>query len=176
MLFPSWIRKMNIVLFERNALNWWTRVFCKIWRSRSLNFVDVKVIWQASMGDVLDASFKTLFNKIAAELLWQKSWKVWTEMLSSRMKQFFFERYAGVRLIYLSQVSFQRLKVLIALIFQVVKPFCFTNVESVEKLWSSYFSEWNVYSKFCKDAKLFKLFVWDKRISSAFRVQKKWTS
>jgi len=62
-------------------------------------------------------------------------------MLSSRMKQFFFERYAGVRLIYLSQVSFQRLKVLIALIFQVVKPFCFTNVESVEKLWSSYFSE-----------------------------------
>jgi hypothetical protein len=42
--------------------------FCKICKCRSYNFVDEKVIWQASMGDVLDASFKTLFSKIAAEL------------------------------------------------------------------------------------------------------------
>ena len=67
MLFPSWIRKMNIVLFERNALVD-KSFFCKILSWDLLTFVDVKVIWQASMGDVLDASFKTLLSKIAAEL------------------------------------------------------------------------------------------------------------
>ena len=46
-------------------------------------------MWQTSMGDVfLDASFKTLFNKIAAELLWQNSWKVRIGMLNSELKQF----------------------------------------------------------------------------------------
>ncbi len=34
---------------------------------------------------------------------------------------------------------FQRLKVLMARVFQVVKSFCFTNVESLKKLCSSYF-------------------------------------
>ncbi len=34
---------------------------------------------------------------------------------------------------------FQRLKVLVARVFQVVKSFCFTNVESRKKLCSSYF-------------------------------------
>jgi len=103
MLFPSWIRKMSIVLFERNAL-----VDKSFVRSKA---VDLLTLWRESYmtgidGWCLDASFKTLFNKIAAELLWQNSWKVWTEVLSSRMKQFFFERYAGVRLIQLSLVSF----------------------------------------------------------------------
>jgi len=48
---------------------------------------------------------------------------------------------------------FQRLKMLIARIFQVVKPFRFTNVGRVRNFYSSCFS------KFCKDAKSFKLFV-----------------
>ena len=97
MLFPSWIRKMNIVLFERNAL-----VDKSFVRSKA---VDLLTLWRKSYmtgidGWCLDASFKTLFNKIAAELSWQKSWRVWTEMLSSKTKQFlFWERYAGVRLI-----------------------------------------------------------------------------
>jgi hypothetical protein len=46
MLFPSWIRKMNIVLFEQDALSWSTRVFFEILKYRSYNFVDVKVMWQ----------------------------------------------------------------------------------------------------------------------------------
>jgi hypothetical protein len=41
---------------------------------------------------------KTLFGKIAAELF-DKTHEIRTMMLSSGMKQFFFERYAGVRLI-----------------------------------------------------------------------------
>jgi len=41
------------------------------------------------MGDVLDASFKTLFNKIAAELF-SKTHGVRTMMSSSKVKQFFF--------------------------------------------------------------------------------------
>jgi hypothetical protein len=43
-------------------------------------------------------------------------------------------------------------------VFQVVKSFCFTNVESAKKLCSSYFWK-EIFSKFCKGAKLFKLFV-----------------
>ena len=46
MLFPSWRRKMSIVLFEQDALGWSTRVFCKIYMCRSYNFVDVEVMWQ----------------------------------------------------------------------------------------------------------------------------------
>jgi hypothetical protein len=39
----------------------------------------------------LDASFKTLFNKIAAELFDKKKlMEVWTEMLSSKNKTVFF--------------------------------------------------------------------------------------
>ena len=49
------------------------------------------------MGDVLDASFKTLFDKIAAELF--DKTHVRTVMLSLKMETVFFERYAGVRLV-----------------------------------------------------------------------------
>lgn len=54
---------------------------------------------------------------------------------------------------------FQRLKVLIARIFQVVKPFCFTNVGSVRNFARVIFQNEMFYSRFCKGAKLFKLFV-----------------
>ena len=50
------------------------------------------------MGDVLDASFKTLFNKIAAELF-DKTHEVRTKVLGSKNETVFFERYADVRLI-----------------------------------------------------------------------------
>jgi len=46
MLFPSWRRKMSIVLFEQDALSWSTRVFFEILKCRSYNFIDVKVMWQ----------------------------------------------------------------------------------------------------------------------------------
>jgi hypothetical protein len=88
----------------------------------------------------LDASFKTLFNKIAAELFNENSWRVRIEMLSSKLKQFSLSDMPVLGLFNYRKFLFQRLKVLIAGIFQVVKPFCFTNVERVEKLWSSYFS------------------------------------
>ncbi len=76
------------------------------------------------MGDILDASFffKTLFNKIAAELLWQNSCKVRTMMLSSEMKQFFCNMPV-LGLFNYRKFLFQRLKVLIARIFQVVNSF-----------------------------------------------------
>ena len=41
-------------------MHWWTRVFVRSKSIDLLTFVDVKVMWQASMGDVLDASLKTL--------------------------------------------------------------------------------------------------------------------
>ena len=127
MLIPSWIRKMNIVLFERNAL-----VDKSFVRSKA---VDLLTLWCKSYmtgidGWYLDASFKTLFDKIAAELLWQNSWKVWTEVLSSRMKQFFLSDMPVLGL-FNYRLFLQCLKVLIAGIFQVVKSFCFTNVGSV---------------------------------------------
>ncbi len=53
---------------------------------------------------------------------------------------------------------FQRLKVLIARIFQVVKSFRFTNVESVRNFIRVIFGT-KCFSRFCKSAKLFKLFV-----------------
>jgi len=57
----------------------------------------------------------------------------WTEMLSSKTKQFFFWKrdMPVLGLFNYRKFLFQRLKVLIARIFQVVKPFCFTNVGSV---------------------------------------------
>ena len=48
---------------------------------------------------------------------------------------------------------FQRLKVLIVRVFQVVKYFALQMLRRCKKLYSSYFS------KFCKGAKLFKLFI-----------------
>jgi len=147
MLIPSWIRKMNIVLFERNAL-----VDKSFVRSKA---VDLLTLWCKSYitgidGWYLDASFKTLFDKIAAELLWQKSWKVWTEVLSSRMKQFFFfERYAGVRLIQLSLVS-STPESADSRNFSGSKVFLLYKCWKCKKLY---------FSKFCKGAKLFKLFV-----------------
>ncbi len=76
--------------------------------------------------------FENSLNKIAAELLWQNSWKVWTEMLGSKMKQFFLKGdMPMLGLFNYRKFLFQRLKVLIARIFQVVKPFRFTNVGSV---------------------------------------------
>ncbi len=56
MLFPSWRRKMSIVLFEQDALGWSTRVLCKILQCRSYNFVDVEVMWQHPWD--LDVYFK----------------------------------------------------------------------------------------------------------------------
>ncbi len=41
------------------------------------------------MGDILDVSFRTLFNKIAAELF-DKTHEVRTEMLSSKNETVFF--------------------------------------------------------------------------------------
>ncbi len=53
MLFPSWIRKMSIVQFERDALGWLTRVFfCKIYWCRSYNFIDAKSYVTASMDEI----------------------------------------------------------------------------------------------------------------------------
>ena len=158
-------------------MHWWTRVFVRSEGVDLFNFVDVKVIWQASMGDVLDASLKTLFNKIAAELLWQNSWKVWTEMLSSRMKQFFFLSDMPVLgLFNYREFLFQRLKVLIAGIFQVVKPFCSTNVESVEKLWSSWFFRMKCLLEILQRCKIIQTvcYTWDEsQVLSEFKI---WTS
>ena len=50
------------------------------------------------------------------------------------MKQFFFERYAGVRLVQLSLVSFSTPESADGRNFSGSKVFCFTNVEYVEKL------------------------------------------
>ena len=52
-------------------------------------------------------------------------------MLSSRMKQFFLSDMPLLGLFNYREFLFQRLKVLMARIFQVVKSFCFTNVGSV---------------------------------------------
>ncbi len=53
---------------------------------------------------------------------------------------------------------FQRLKVLMAWIFQVVKSFALQMLKVWETLFEL-FSKRNVYSEFCEGAKLFKLFV-----------------
>ena len=54
---------------------------------------------------------------------------------------------------------FQRLKVLMARIFQVVKSFRFTNVGGVRNFGRVIFQNEMFYSKFCKGAELFRLFV-----------------
>jgi hypothetical protein len=52
-------------------------------------------------------------------------------MLSSKLKQFSLSDMPVLGLFNYRKFLFQRLKVLIARIFQVVKPSCFTNVGSV---------------------------------------------
>ncbi len=78
-------------------------------------------------------------------------------MLSSKIETVM-KRYADVRLIGLSQVSFQRLKVLIARIFQVVKSVCFTSVEKVRNF-VRVISGKKYFSKFCELQNYSKLFV-----------------
>ncbi len=48
MLFPSWIRKMNIVRFEQDALSWSTRVLAVPDRHSFLSMWLRASIWQAS--------------------------------------------------------------------------------------------------------------------------------
>jgi len=74
-------------------------------------------------------------------------------MLSSKTKQFLKSDMPMLGLFNYRKFLLQRLKVLIARIFQVVKSFCFTNVGGVRNFIRV------VLSKFCKAAKLFKLFV-----------------
>jgi len=89
-------------------------------------------------------------------------------MLSSKTKQFFLKSdMPMLGLFNYRKFLLQRLKVLIARIFQVVKPFCFTDVGSVRnftRVVSRNSARVQNYSN-C-------LLVLRKKISSAFRVQK----
>jgi hypothetical protein len=88
------------------------------------------------------------------------------------MKQFYLSDMPVLGLFIYRKSLFQRLKMLIAGIFQVVKSFRFTNAGSIRNF-VRVISGKKYFSKFCKGAKLFKLFIGleKKKISSAFRVQ-----
>jgi len=89
-------------------------------------------------------------------------------MLSSKTKQFLLSDMPVLGLFNYRKFLFQRLKVLMTRIFQVVKSFCFTNVVSVRnfvRVVSRNFARLQNYSN-CS-------LVLRKKISSAFRVQKK---
>jgi hypothetical protein len=99
-------------------------------------------------------------------------------MLSSKKKtkQFLFEKKNDMPVLGLfnyRKFLFQRLKVLMAGIFQVVKPFCFTNGGSVRNFARVISQNEMFYSRFCKNAKLFKLCQsWEKKsqVLSEFKI------
>ncbi len=82
-------------------------------------------------------------------------------MLGSKNETVFFERYAGVRLIQLSLVSFSTPESADSRnFFQVVKSLALQMLRVLRNFGRViFFQNEMFYSKFCKGAKLFKLFV-----------------
>ncbi len=92
MLFPSWRRKMSIVLFGQNALGLVNESFFFFVRSVGVdlcNFVLMEKLCDSIHRWYFGCVFKTLFNKIAAELF-DKTHEVRTVMLSPKNETVFF--------------------------------------------------------------------------------------
>jgi len=109
--------------------------FFEIVKYRSYNFVDVKVMWQHPW-----VKFGCVFlNSVWWDSRWvilTKTHEIRTVVLGSRIKQFFFfERYAGVRLIQLSLVSFSTPESADSRNFSGSKVFLLYKCWKCKKLW-----------------------------------------